>query len=86
LLKNFESIQARRVSYKRPIVVIYNPNSGKKRDLAPLIEDRFKAENIPYEMMPTQKAFDTFEFANSIDLTKYSAILAVGGDGSYYRW
>ena len=36
-------------------------------------------------MMPTQKAFDTFEFVNSIDLTKYSAILAVGGDGSIYE-
>ena len=36
-------------------------------------------------MMPTQKAFDTFEFANNIDLNKYSAILAVGGDGSYYE-
>ena len=36
-------------------------------------------------MMPTQKAFDTFEFANSIDLSKYSAILAVGGDGSFYE-
>ena len=36
-------------------------------------------------MMPTKKAFDTFEFANNIDLTKYSAILAVGGDGSYHE-
>ena len=36
-------------------------------------------------MMPTQKAFDTFEYANSIDLSKYSAILAVGGDGSYFE-
>ena len=36
-------------------------------------------------MMPTQKAFDTFEYANSIDLNKYSAILAVGGDGSIYE-
>ena len=35
--------------------------------------------------MPTQKAFDTFEFAYGLDLSKYSAILAVGGDGSYYE-
>ena len=36
-------------------------------------------------MMPTQKAFDTFEFAHNIDLSKYSAILACGGDGTYYE-
>ena len=36
-------------------------------------------------MMPTQKVFDTFEFANSIDLNKYSAILACGGDGSVFE-
>ena len=35
--------------------------------------------------MPTQKVFDTFEFANSIDLNKYSAILACGGDGSVFE-
>ena len=34
-------------------------------------------------MMPTKKQFDTFEFGYSIDLTKYSAIVVVGGDGSY---
>ena len=85
VVSNFESIKARRVSYKKPLAIIYNPNSGKKRQVRSKIEERLKAANIPYEMMPTQKAFDTFEFANSIDLSKYSAILAVGGDGSYYE-
>ena len=49
------------------------------------MEDRLQEAGIPYEMMPTQKAGDTFEFANRIDLSKYSAILAVGGDGSYFE-
>ena len=73
------------MSYKKPIAIIYNPNSGKKRPVRQKIEDRLQAAGVPYEMMPTQKAGDTFEFANKIDLNKYSAVLAVGGDGSYFE-
>jgi diacylglycerol kinase family enzyme len=49
------------------------------------MEERFKKEGIPYEVMPTKKAGDTFEFAKNIDLSKYSALLACGGDGSYHE-
>ena len=53
VVQNFESIKARRVSYKKPIAIIYNPNSGKKRQIRPKIEERLKSANIPFEMMPT---------------------------------
>ena len=36
-------------------------------------------------MMPTKKAGDTFLFAREMDLAKYSALLASGGDGSYHE-
>ena len=85
VVQNFESIKARRVSYKKPIAIIYNPNSGKKRLVEPKIEARLKAAKIPYEMILTQKAFDSFELANSIALNNYSAILVVGGDGTSYE-
>ena len=81
-MPNFEPLKARRVIYKRPIGIILNPNSGKKRDLKPLIEKRLSEHGIPYEVIPTSKVFDTFQFAYDLDLSKYSALVAVGGDGS----
>jgi diacylglycerol kinase family enzyme len=32
--------------------------------------------------METKKQFDGFQFANTIDLSNYSCLVAVGGDGS----
>jgi len=78
----FEPLQVRRTNYERPIGIIYNPNSGKKRDLRPLIEKRLSEHNIAYELLATEKSFDTFRYAYESDLSKYSALLAVGGDGS----
>ena len=33
-------------------------------------------------MMPTKRALDGFRFANELNLDNYSALVAVGGDGS----
>lgn len=35
--------------------------------------------------MPTQKAFDSFEFAFNLDFDKYSALVSVGGDGTVHE-
>jgi diacylglycerol kinase family enzyme len=65
----------RKISYTdsdgqpKPILLIYNPNSGKKKNLVPRIEARLKGEGIPYKLMPTQKYFDSFEFGRDADLT-----------------
>lgn len=40
LLSKFEMIKTRKLVYEKPICIIYNPNSGKKADLVPLIENR----------------------------------------------
>jgi diacylglycerol kinase family enzyme len=37
---------------------------------------------VQFEFLLTKKAFDTFLIANTADLSKYSALIAVGGDGS----
>jgi diacylglycerol kinase (ATP) len=78
-------MQARKVAYNKPIAIIYNPNSGKKINLIPIIEQRLKAEGIPYELLATEKFFDTFEYARGIDLAKYSILVACGGDGSVHE-
>ena len=66
-------------------MIIYNPNSGKKANLRPLIEARLNKEKIPFEMMPTKKAFEPYEWARDLDLKPYSALVAAGGDGSYHE-
>ena len=52
-LDQIELIEPRKIIYSKPIAIIYNPNSGKKRNLRPLIIKRFKAALIPYEFLET---------------------------------
>ena len=81
-LKQVESIQARKVSYSKPIAFIYNPNSGTKKNIRPQIEKRLKKEGIAFEFILTNKAFDAVLIAQNCDLALYSAMVAVGGDGT----
>jgi len=71
--------------YDKPICIIYNPNSGKKTNLVPQIEERLRSEDIEYELKPTQAAGDTFRYAYDLDIEKYSLLVAAGGDGTYHE-
>ena len=58
-LSQFKLVQARKVNYgengvAKPILIIYNPHSGKKTNLVPMIEARLTKEGIPFEFMPTR--------------------------------
>ena len=64
---------------------MFNPNSGKKRDVRPLIKKRFDLEGIPYEFLLSTRLFMTWELAQNLDMDKYSALLAVGGDGTFHE-
>lgn len=91
LISKFSTIKARRVAYTnqggspKPIAIIYNPVSGKKRNLVPMIEQRLTSEGVPFEMIPTQQFMDTYNFAKDLDLTKYSVLCCCGGDGTYHE-
>ena len=50
-----------------------------------MIEQRLTGENIPFELIPTGKALDTFFFARDLDFDKYSLLVAAGGDGTYHE-
>jgi diacylglycerol kinase (ATP) len=84
-LSKFEVVKTRKITYDLPILIIYNPISGKQANLVPLIETRLKLEKIPYEFMATKKRQDTYHFAKDVDLSKYSLLVAAGGDGSYHE-
>ena len=65
--------------------MIYNPNAGTKVDIRPLIKSHFDQQSIPFHFYPTEKYFDSFTFAHTLDLTQHSALVAVGGDGTVHE-
>ena len=73
------------MNFDKPVVVIYNPNSGKKTNLVPNIEARLNKAGIKFEMMPTKKACDPYLYALEIDIEKYSVIVVAGGDGTIHE-
>lgn len=48
LLSKFELVATRRIVYDLPILIIYNPNSGKKANLYNLIVARLTTANVPF--------------------------------------
>ena len=42
-LKHVEVIKPGKVSFSKPIAIIYNPTSGKKRDIRAIIRQRLEA-------------------------------------------
>ena len=68
------------------MAIIYNPNSGKKKNIFPQIEEALKKNpEIKFEKFETERFFHTYEYANTIDLDKYSVLVAVGGDGTVHE-
>lgn len=67
-MKHSEFIKPGKVVYSKKIGIIYNPFSGKKRNLRPLIEHRLKKAGIEYEFLESKKYFQTFEIANTLDI------------------
>ena len=85
LLKSVDLIEPQKLVYSKPIAIVYNPNSGKKRNLRPVIMQRFDAAKIPYDFIESLAVGDTYKIGNELDLSKYSAIVVVGGDGSIHE-
>lgn len=46
-LSKFELVPTRKLTYDLPLLIIYNPNSGKKVNLFNLIGARLKTANVP---------------------------------------
>ena len=85
MLSKFELVPIRKIVYDKPILIIYNPSSGRHHNLVPLIEARLQKEKIPFEFKRTSKAKDTYFFAKEIDISQYSMLIAAGGDGTYHE-
>jgi diacylglycerol kinase family enzyme len=64
---------------------VYNPNSGKRRNVKGMIEHRLKEANIPFEFLESKGVRDTWEIANKCDIDQYSILVACGGDGTSHE-
>ena len=67
------------------MAIIYNPESGRKRNVRPLIEKNLIKAKIPYEFFATERRMHAFQIAQELDLDKYDAIVCVGGDGTIHE-
>jgi diacylglycerol kinase family enzyme len=50
-----------------------------------IIAERLDIANIPYEFLESKKKFDTWLIPLQMDIDKYSALVAVGGDGTFHE-
>jgi diacylglycerol kinase family enzyme len=46
-----------KLKYDKKVAVIYNPNSGKKRNVKRLIEKRLSESGISFEFLESEKPF-----------------------------
>ena len=73
------------VNYDKKIALIYNPASGKKSDKREQITEALDKLGIQHEYLLTYKRWDAVNLCRELDLSKYSAIVAVGGDGTIHE-
>jgi len=69
------------------ILLINNPNaaSGHRQKLVPQIEQRFAANAQQTALFNSEYAGHTEEYLGSCDLSQYSAVIAIGGDGTLHE-
>ena len=68
------------------MAVIFNPTSGKKRDIRPLITERLTPHGIKVTFYESQRVMHAWDLAKEeIDFSEHSALLACGGDGTMHE-
>ena len=50
-----------------------------------MIEHRLNEAKIPFEFLISERYLHTWEVAKTLNIDDYSAILAVGGDGTLHE-
>ena len=48
LIKQVDLIEVDTIAYTKPIAIVYNPNSGKKRNIRGIIHKTLDANNIQF--------------------------------------
>ena len=69
------------------MVVIYNPGSGTKTDIRPLIKSFFNDNKMEYQIIETEGYMHAWKVLQEeiVDLEAFSGLVAVGGDGTLHE-
>lgn len=78
-------INVRKLNYHKKILVIYNPASGRKVDHKSKIHNCLFSFGIEYELYETKGNLDCMEKVMNFDIENYSALVLVGGDGTFHE-
>lgn len=66
-------------------MIIYNPVSGRARNTRQAIFDSFGEAGIKYDIHETIGPLDAMKFIMIFEIEKYSALILVGGDGTFHE-
>ena len=78
-------IDVGKVKYEKKALVIYNPNSGRRLNVRVQISKELDKQGIPYEFYETKGYLDALNHVMNFEIENYSAIAAVGGDGTIHE-
>jgi YegS/Rv2252/BmrU family lipid kinase len=69
------------------LLIIYNPHAGggRAKQLLPPIQDYLQRSAIAADIKLTTHSGHAIELAEQADLSKYSAVIASGGDGTLFE-
>ena len=72
---------------QKPIAIIYNPASGRGRDIRALIQTTLLEKGgIQCVFYETERYMHAWKLAGGlIDFSEHSALMAVGGDGTFHE-
>ena len=66
-------------------MIIYNPFSGKQYNVRQKIKNALDAKSILYQFYDTTGYKAAYYKAKHFDISNYSAVVAVGGDGTIHE-
>ena len=70
---------------EKKVAIVYNPNSGKKRDVRGQILEILKDKCVEYQVHETQGYMDAWKYVQNVEIDDLSCIVAVGGDGTIHE-
>eukprot|EP00347_Sterkiella_histriomuscorum_P023203 403335557 len=82
-----EIIQPEKIkNFDKGIAIIYNPTSGKSKEIQKLIQEFLDKRNINHQFIATERLYHAIDLCQKeLDLSKFDAIMPVGGDGTIHE-
>jgi hypothetical protein len=87
IIQESKLTEVRSQIYEKPLAVIFNPSSGKKTDLRPLLKSFFDGNKIGYQLFETTGYMHAWKICQEEinDLEEFAVLVAIGGDGTLHE-